>query len=155
MSIYLRMSTVPQAVIISDFIKLNSMSDLILCIFLLIIIWFYLCTDACCSWAEDAYRNFITYIPPDAPYHDQNYYCFDCSDFTNNNGANNRNGIRTFQTVDNTTTYWVHYVVRHDGSDVYLGGYNKNTCFDAYGVVDEFFITESSYDDCKKIRDQQ
>ncbi|CAB4412786.1 unnamed protein product [Rhizophagus irregularis] len=114
---------------------------------------------SCCVWEEDVYRNFITFIPSNVPGDHHYYYCFDCSDFNTTNGADFRNGILTYNTIDNTTTYWVNLGVSSDNGDyrdTHNGGHDKDTCFgtigDGTGSVFAY-LDELSYDDCKKIRD--
>ncbi|CAG8701826.1 18613_t:CDS:2 [Rhizophagus irregularis] len=125
-------------VIISDFIELNSMMT-------------------CCTWEEDDQRNFITFIPPNVPHKNNDYYCFPCSSFDivgRYFGADLRNGILTYQTIDNTTTYWIHLGSNYIGAyyEAYQGGYNKDACFMLTGYFNAAEIEELSYDDCKKIR---
>ncbi|CAG8782159.1 19739_t:CDS:1, partial [Racocetra fulgida] len=66
----------------------------------------------CCVWQEDSQHNFIIYIPPNVNY--EAYYCFNYATFDgiNDHGSNLRNGILTYQTLDNTTAYWVDLDVR-------------------------------------------
>ena len=63
-------------------------------------------------------------------------------------GADLRNGILTYQTIDNTTTYWIHLGGKF--FDQFRGGYNKDACFMLTGDIE--LIDELSLDDCKKIR---
>ena len=79
---------------------------------------------------EDYKRNFLTYIPNINP--PESYYCFDCKTFEGGNSTDLRNGILTYNTLDNTTTYWIHYQVFIPGyfllEEAILGGYNEDTC---------------------------
>ncbi|RGB38014.1 hypothetical protein C1646_665696 [Rhizophagus diaphanus] len=110
----------------------------------------------CCTWEEDNQHNFITFIPPNVPRKNNDYYCFSCSSFDNvrYDGAYVRNGILTQQTIDNTTTYWVHLGSNLLGNyyEAYQGGYNKDACFMLTGYFKGAEIEELSYDDCKKLR---
>ncbi|RGB21318.1 hypothetical protein C1646_778374 [Rhizophagus diaphanus] len=113
--------------------------------------------ETCCIWEEDYQRNFITYIPPNVPRKNDDYYCSPCSsfDYLQHDGADLRNGILTHQTIDNTTTYWVHLQSSSYGEAHYeaiKGGYNKDACFMLSGSFLAAVIEELSYDDCKKIR---
>jgi hypothetical protein len=73
----------------------------------------------------------------------------------NKRGADLRNGILTYHTIDNTTTYWVDlgytYPDGHIGTN--RGGYNRDTCFHVYGAGDNAAeLYEAPYDECQKIR---
>ncbi|CAG8742262.1 16990_t:CDS:2 [Funneliformis caledonium] len=107
----------------------------------------------CCVWEEDAQHKFITFIPPNIPNKPSYYYCSGCATF---NGmerfrADLRNGILTYQTLDNTTTYWVNFGTDYAWS--VLGGYNKDTCFHVYGTEHKAELNEAPYEECEKIRD--
>jgi hypothetical protein len=73
-------------------------------------------------------------------------------------GADLRNGVLTYKTLDDTTTYWVDLEVTVDfNQDQYstnTGGYNNHTCFHvgAYGRAD---LTEAPYEECQQIRDSK
>ncbi|RGB31207.1 hypothetical protein C1646_671067 [Rhizophagus diaphanus] len=111
----------------------------------------------CCTWEEDYQRNFITFIPLNVPYKNEEYYCFPCSSFDElkYDGAYIKNGILTYQTIDSTTTYWIHLGSNFNGAyeESYKGGYNEDACFMLTGKKNVADIEELSYDDCKKIRD--
>ncbi|PKY27505.1 hypothetical protein RhiirB3_529245 [Rhizophagus irregularis] len=113
-------------------------------------------TDTCCVWQEDYLHNFITYIPPNAE-HNNLFYCFSCGTFDGigEHGADLRNGILTYHTLDNTTTYWVDMHVINDGPSSNKGGYNKDTCFHVFGDLGEATLDEAPYDECEKIRDSK
>ncbi|GBC02105.1 hypothetical protein RclHR1_04450013 [Rhizophagus clarus] len=112
--------------------------------------------DTCCVWQEDYLHNFITYIPPNAEHNDL-YYCFSCATFDGigEHGADLRNGILTYHTLDNTTTYWVDLDVRNRNQGSNKGGYNKDTCFHVYGDASDANLDEAPYDECEKIRDSK
>ncbi|CAI2188322.1 15180_t:CDS:2 [Funneliformis geosporum] len=115
---------------------------------------------SCCVWQEDSQHNFITFIPPNVPLKNNAYYCFSCATFDGMEkwGADLRNGILTYHTIDNTTTYWVDLGVTNPGdyTDTNEGGYNKDTCFHVYGgPVNEAELTEAPYEECQKIRDSK
>ncbi|CAB4445674.1 unnamed protein product [Rhizophagus irregularis] len=109
----------------------------------------------CCVWQEDYQRNFITFIPPNV--WDKDYYCFSCATFDGmeEHGADLRNGILTYHTIDNTTTYWVDLGVDQPSAyaDTNEGGYNRDTCFHVYGNFKVAELNEAPYDECQKIRD--
>ncbi|GBC10573.1 hypothetical protein RclHR1_09730009 [Rhizophagus clarus] len=114
----------------------------------------------CCVWQEDSQHNFITYIPPSVPHKNEDYYCFDCATFDGMDlkGADLRNGILTYQTLDNTTAYWVDmgildgFAKSNQGGD---SGYTKNTCFHVHGRKFDASLYEAPYDECEKIRDSK
>ncbi|CAI2175236.1 17146_t:CDS:2 [Funneliformis geosporum] len=102
----------------------------------------------CNIWMEDDHRNFITYIPPniDPPYKWYQFYC---------NGSNGKNRIGTLNTLDNSTTYWVHASMDETSTaEKIRGGYNENKCFDLHGATGfKWYFEEHDYNDCKRIRD--
>ncbi|CAB4416288.1 unnamed protein product [Rhizophagus irregularis] len=112
----------------------------------------------CCVWQEDYQRNFITFIPPNIRAHND-YYCFHCATFDGmgSNGADLRNGILTYHTIDNTTTYWVNLGVNFlKYAYTNKGGYNRDTCFHVYGGdKNDADLEEAPYDECQKIRDSK
>ncbi|CAG8770549.1 97_t:CDS:2, partial [Gigaspora rosea] len=113
----------------------------------------------CCVWQEDYQHNFITLIPLklESP---SSYYCSSCATFNGMDrwGADLRNGILTYHTIDNTTTYWVDLGVLNPGdyASTNKGGYNRDTCFHVYGgEVNQAELNEAPYEECQKIRDSK
>ncbi|CAI2176013.1 18029_t:CDS:2, partial [Funneliformis geosporum] len=115
-----------------------------------VLIMLHLADDSleCVIWMEDDHRNFITFIPPhvDPPI---NWYGFNC----HGNGQKNR--IATLNTLDNSTTYWVHAGLNDwKYTERIRGGYNENKCFDLHGVTSfKWYFEENDYNYCKSVRD--
>ncbi|RIB30008.1 hypothetical protein C2G38_2153950 [Gigaspora rosea] len=119
----------------------------------------------CCFWQEDSQHNFITLIPLKLE-DPRNYYCCSCATFDGMDrwGADLRNGILTYHTIDNTTAYWVDLGVDYpdfvghgyaDTNEGGEGGYNRDTCFHVYGNTDQAELNEAPYEECQKIRDSK
>ncbi|PKB98562.1 hypothetical protein RhiirA5_403904 [Rhizophagus irregularis] len=117
----------------------------------------------CCVWQEDAQHNFITYIPQSVPNEKHHYYyCSNCATFDgmDKEGADLRNGILTYRTLDDTTTYWADMVVSFKPGNNHIrtnrggdSGYNNHTCFHVFGDHNEARLDEAPYEECQKIRD--
>jgi len=93
----------------------------------------------------------------------ETYYTFSCLYPGGDHGKDFRNGILTYNTLDNSTTYWVHFKLHYHvtggagahGGTMYflLGGYNKNGCYLMNGTTPDLRFYETSYEDCLKVRD--
>ncbi|RIA95600.1 hypothetical protein C1645_733904 [Glomus cerebriforme] len=113
---------------------------------------------SCRLWMEDFNHNFITYLPPELP--GEPGYTYPCDginkDVKRDLSPPMRNRIATQHTIDNTTTFWfiaeaANWI--HD-SENYLGGYNRNVCFDLHGDTGyKWHLEETDYDNCVKTRD--
>ena len=97
---------------------------------------------------EDVHRNFITYIPPNAT----DWIYFNCHGYGNGN-SNVQNRIATLNTLDNSTTYWIHADMDTSTAEKIYGGFNENKCFDLHGKTGfKWYFDDHDYNDCKRIR---
>jgi hypothetical protein len=102
---------------------------------------------------EDDHRNFITYIPPNIT-DPSDWYYFHCNGDSDGQ-VNLKNRIATLNTLDDSTTYWIHAQMDADDSEEKIrGGFNENKCFDLHGdTAFKWYYEEHDYEDCRKIRD--
>ena len=75
-------------------------------------------------------------------------------------GADLRNGILTYNTLDNTTPYWVDIVAVSvwDTHKTNIGGdygYDQNICVHVYGSDEDVRLDLALYEECEKIRDSK
>jgi hypothetical protein len=101
---------------------------------------------------EDVHRNFITYIPSNVTDPSEWIY-FSCNG--DSEGKENvKNRIATLNTLDDSTTYWIHAEMDVSPGERIRGGFNENKCFDLHGDTGfKWYFDDHDYNDCKRIRD--
>jgi hypothetical protein len=75
-------------------------------------------------------------------------------------GADLRNGILTYNTLDNTTPYWVDLIADSswDEHRTNIGGdfgFNANICVHVYGSDSDARLDLALYEECQRIRDSK
>ena len=109
----------------------------------------------CETWEENFQGDFITYIPSNLD--PKKYYGFDCFN-PGGGGKDFRNGILTYNTLDNITQYWTHFQFYFRTNQIakkefiHDGTYGDH-CFYFDSRDHDVYFYLINHDDCVKVRD--